>query len=41
MIDDLEIVKEAIKNQDYQDAIKMINDIQEDLKILALCSTIQ
>jgi|TARA_R110000803_G_scaffold14257_1_gene39624 hypothetical protein len=41
MIDDLEIVKEAIKNQDYQDAIKMINDIQEDLKILALCNTIQ
>jgi len=41
MIDDLEIVKEAIKNQDYQDAIKIINDIQEDLKILALCNTIQ
>ncbi len=39
MIDDLEIVKEAIKNQDYQDAIKIINDIQEDLKILALCNT--
>jgi len=32
MIDDLEIVK---------DAIKIINDIQEDLKILALCNTIQ
>ena len=41
MIDDLEIVKEAIKNQDYHDAIKIINDIQEDLKILALCNTIQ
>ena len=41
MINDLEIVKEAIKNRDYQDAIKIINDIQEDLKILALCNTIQ
>ena len=40
MINDLEIVKEAIHNQDYQDAIKMLTEIQEDLKILALCKTI-
>jgi hypothetical protein len=40
MVNDLEIVKEAIQNQDYQDAIKMIIEIQEDLKILALCKTI-
>ena len=39
MINDLEIVKEAIKNKDYQDALQMINEIQEDLKILALCKT--
>ena len=39
MVNDLEIVKEAIQNQDYQDAIKMIIEIQEDLKILALCKT--
>ena len=41
MVNDLEIVKEAIKNQDYQDALQMLTDIQEDLKILALCNTIQ
>ena len=40
MINDLEIVKEAIQNQDYQDAVKMLTEIQEDLKILALCKTI-
>jgi len=40
MVNDLEIVKEAIQNQDYQDAVKMLTEIQEDLKILALCKTI-
>ena len=33
---DLDIVIEAMENQDYKDALKMIKDIQEDLRILAL-----
>jgi len=33
---DLNIVLEAIQNQDYKDAIAMIKEIQEDLKILDL-----
>ena len=33
---DLDIVLEAIENEDYKDAIVMIEDIQEDLRILAL-----
>lgn len=33
---DLDIVLEAMDNQDYKDALKMIKDIQEDLRILAL-----
>ena len=30
---DLEIVLEAIENEDYEDAIKIIKDIQGDLRI--------
>jgi hypothetical protein len=33
---DLDIVLEAIENKDYKDAVAMIKDIQEDLRILAL-----
>ena len=33
---DLDIVLEAIENEDYKDAIKMIEDIKEDLRIIAL-----
>ena len=33
---DLNIVLEAIENEDYKDAREMIKDIQEDLRILAL-----
>ena len=33
---DLDIVLEAMDNQDYKDAKAMIKDIQEDLRILAL-----
>jgi hypothetical protein len=33
---DLDIVLEAMENQDYEDAKAMIKDIQEDLRILAL-----
>ena len=33
---DLDIVLEAMENQDYEDAKSMIKDIKEDLRILAL-----
>jgi hypothetical protein len=33
---DLDIVLEAIENEDYEDAVAMIKDIKEDLRILAL-----
>ena len=33
---DLNIVLEAIENKDYKDAVAMIKDIQEDLRILDL-----
>ena len=33
---DLNIVLEAIENQDYKDAVAMIKEIQEDLRILDL-----
>ena len=36
IIEDLDIVQEAIKNEDYQDALKMIIEIQQDLKIFDL-----
>ena len=35
---DLNIVIEAIKNNDSKDAIQMLKDIQEDLKVIALMS---
>ena len=35
---DIDIVIEAIKNNDSKDAIQMLKDIQEDLKVLALVS---
>jgi len=34
IINDLSICIEAIQNNDTEDAIKMLLDIQEDLKIL-------
>jgi hypothetical protein len=34
IINDLNICIEAIQNNDTEDAIKMLLDIQEDLKIL-------
>tara|TARA_R110000796_G_scaffold13061_1_gene42717 strand:- start:168 stop:317 length:150 start_codon:yes stop_codon:yes gene_type:complete len=33
---DLDIVLEAMQNEDYEDAARMIKDIKEDLRILAL-----
>ena len=35
---DLNIVIEAIKNNDSKDAIQMLKDIQEDLKVMELMS---
>ena len=35
---DLNIVIEAIKNNDSKDAIQMLKDIQEDLKLIVLVS---
>ena len=34
IINDIDIVIEAIINKDWQDAITMLQDIQEDLKII-------
>lgn len=36
MINDIEIVIEAINNGDLLDAIQMLKDMQEDLKIISL-----
>ena len=35
---DINIVIEAIKNNDSKDAIQMLKDIQEDLKVIVLVS---
>ena len=35
---DISIVIEAIKNNDSKDAIQMLKDIQEDLKVIVLVS---
>jgi len=37
-ISDIDIVIEAIKNKDTKDAIQMLLDIKEDLKVLELIS---
>ena len=34
IINDIEIVIDAIVNKDYKDAVNMLIDIQEDLKII-------
>lgn len=34
IINDIDIVIDAIINKDWQDAITMLQDIQEDLKII-------
>jgi hypothetical protein len=36
IINDIDIVIEAINNNDSKEAIQMLKDIQEDLKIIAL-----
>ena len=35
-VNDLEMVKSAIRNCDYRDAISLINEIQEEIKLLDL-----
>ena len=37
-IEDIEIIIEAINNGDEKDAIQMLEDLREDLKILLLMS---
>jgi hypothetical protein len=34
IINDIDIVIDAILNKDYKDAVNMLKDIQEDLKII-------
>jgi hypothetical protein len=34
IINDIDIIIEAVKNKDYKDAKKMLKDIQQDLKII-------
>lgn len=36
VINDIEIIKEAITNGDTKDALQMLEDLKQDLKILAL-----
>ena len=37
-INDIEIIIEAIKNGDDKDAIQMLEDLREDLRIILLMS---
>jgi hypothetical protein len=34
IINDIDIVIDAILNEDYKDAVNMLKDIQQDLKII-------
>lgn len=36
IINDIEIIKEAISNGDTKDALQMLDDLKEDLKIITL-----
>lgn len=36
IINDLEIIKEAINNGDSKDAIQMLQDLKEDLQLIKL-----
>lgn len=36
IINDLEIIKEAITNGDNEDAIQMLSDLKQDLKLIVL-----
>jgi len=41
LVNDLDIVKLAINNADYEDAIQLINEIQEEIKFLNLLNSIK
>lgn len=36
IINDIEIIKEAINNGDGKDAVQMLSDLREDLMLIAL-----
>ena len=36
IINDLEIIKEAINNNDTKDALQMLSDLKEDLQLIKL-----
>lgn len=36
IINDLEIIKEAITNNDTKDALQMLKDLKEDLQLIKL-----
>lgn len=36
IINDLEIIKEAINNGDSKDAVQMLSDLKEDLQLIKL-----
>ena len=36
IINDLEIIKEAVNNGDSKDAIQMLQDLKEDLQLIKL-----
>lgn len=38
LINDIDIITEAISNEDYKDAMQMLLEMKEDLKILSLMS---
>lgn len=38
IVNDISIIIEAINNKDTTDAIQMLKDIQEDLKVIELMS---
>ena len=38
IVNDISIIIEAINNKDTTDAIQMLKDIQEDLKVIELIS---
>lgn len=38
IINDINIIIEAINNKDYTDAIQMLEEVKEDLKIIDLIS---
>ena len=40
LINDIDIITEAISNEDYNDAIQMLSEVKEELKILSLINEV-